>query len=120
MQAGPDGPMVKNYGGALNMGKHTKTKTGKYTGPGGETTKGPHAHKDGNTSTSGDPKMGTMTKHMSIKKTMPRMEKGADLSPYDSKPKGRIKKAIKKFVSKVREKRDEKKGCKHGDCGAYA
>lgn len=116
MKAGPDGPMVKNYGGALNMGKHTKTKTGKHTGPGGEPTKGPHAHKDGETSASGNPKMGTM----SIKKTMPRMEKGADLSPYDSKPKGRIKKAIKKFVSKVREKRDEKKGCKHGDCGAYA
>jgi len=50
MQSGPDGPMLKNYGAALNMGKHTKTKTGKHKGPGGKTTKGPHAHKDGETS----------------------------------------------------------------------
>jgi len=110
MQSGPDGPMLKNYGAALNMGKHTKTKTGKHKGPGGKTTKGPHAHKDGETSVKGVPQTREIPVQTPIQK-----ERG-ELTPYDSKPKGRIKKAIKKLVSKFR-----KKGCEPGeDCGAFA
>ena len=81
MQAGPDGPMVKNYGGALNMGKHTKTKTGKHKGPGGKTTKGPHAHKDGETSVKGVPKMGKIPVQTPIQTV-----DGKDV-PFNSKPK---------------------------------
>lgn len=111
MKAGPDGPMVKNYGGALNMGKHTKTKTGKHTGPGGEPTKGPHAHKDGETSASGNPKMGTKKKIFGTDRPE------TDLSPYDSKPKGRIKRAIKKLFKGKKGGKPCEQG---GDCGGYA
>ena len=83
------------------MGKHTKTKKGKHEGPGGEPTKGPHAHKDGETSASGNPKMGKIPVQTPIQTV-----DGKDV-PFNSKPPGKIKRAIKKVIKKVfHNKRD--------------